>query len=66
MKKGMHSLKQAATLAYNNLKKHLKPFGYETISHTNGLWKHKTKDIICYLRVDDSGIRYTRRSDVGH
>ena len=34
IKKGKNSLTQAAILAYNNLKKNLKPFGYELIPHT--------------------------------
>ena len=66
IKKGMYGLKQAAILAYNNLKNKLKPFGYEPIPHTDGLWKHNTKDITFCLCVDDFGIRYTNRSDVEH
>ena len=40
--KGMYGLKQAAVLAYENLIKNLKPFGYEPIPHTDSFWRHKT------------------------
>ena len=41
--KGMYGLKQAALLAYLNLKKYLETHGYHPVVGTVGLWKHKTK-----------------------
>ena len=37
IKKGMYDLKQAAILAYNNLQKNLKPFGYSPVVGTVGI-----------------------------
>ena len=35
--KGIHGLKQAGKLTYNDLLQHLKPYGYELAMHTLGL-----------------------------
>ena len=43
IKKGIYGLKQAAMLAYNNLKSHLKPFGYTPVIGTVGVWQHSTR-----------------------
>ena len=43
IKKGMYGLKQAAILAYTQLVKNLKPFGYFPCPYTTGLWIHKTR-----------------------
>ena len=43
--KGMYGLKQAAILAYNQLKSNLAPHGYRPIPNTVGMWKHNTKHI---------------------
>ena len=62
----MYGLKQAAILAYNFLKKNLVPLRYETIPHTDGLWRHKTcKNTLCFC-VDDFGIKYFHKEDVKH
>ena len=37
IKKGMYGLKQAAILAYDNLQKNLKPFGYSPVVGTVGI-----------------------------
>ena len=42
IQKGMYGLKEAALLAYNNLKEHLQPFGYYPVEGTVGLWAHPT------------------------
>ena len=41
--KGMYGLKNAAILAYDNLKPHLAKFGYSPVPGTVGLWQHATK-----------------------
>ena len=33
---------------------------------TPGLWKHKTRDIVFSLVVDDFGVKYTKRDDAEH
>ena len=62
----MYGLKQAAVLAFNRLKETLAPFGYELIEHTDGMWKHKTKNIKFSLCVDDFGIKYLKKEDAMH
>ena len=66
IKKGMYGLKQAAVLAYDNLVRQLKPFGYAPIPHTIGMWKHTSKPITFCLCVDDFGVKYYKKSDVHH
>ena len=65
-KKGMYELKQAALLAYDFLAKNLKPYGYYLIPHTEGIWKHISRPITFYHCVDDIGVKYFNKSDVGH
>ena len=43
IQKGMYGRKQAALLAYKNLKAHLQPFGYHPVEGTVGLWAHNTQ-----------------------
>lgn len=66
IKKGMYGLKQAAILAFENLKKNLAPHGYEPIPHTDGMWQHKTKATKFCLCVDDFGVKYYNEADVHH
>eukprot|EP00957_Ditylum_brightwellii_P111430 8498903-Ditylum_brightwellii.AAC.1 len=42
IQKGMYGLKQAAILAYKQLKECLMQHGYSPIKILNGLWRHKT------------------------
>ena len=64
--KGMYGLKQAAILAYDQLKRNLAPHGYHPIPNTVGMWKHSTKPIQFCLCVDDFGIKYVHNDDVEH
>ena len=57
IKKGMYGLKQAAVLAYNQLKTNLKPAGYAPIVGTVGMWQHDTKHTKFCLCVDNFGIQ---------
>ena len=66
IKKSMHDLKKAAILAYDNLQRNLKPFGYTTIIGTVGIWQHETRPIIFCLCVDDFGIKYNSKQDAQH
>jgi hypothetical protein len=63
IKKGMYGLKQAAILAYDNLQASLKPFGYEPVIGTVGIWQHNTRPTTFCLCVDDFGIRYSSKHD---
>ena len=66
IRKGMYGLPQSGIVANKDLQKHLKPFGYEPVTHTPGLWKHKDRDIIFTLVVDDFAIKYTKIEDLLH
>ena len=63
---GMYGLKQAAILAYKQLKERLEPAGYYPIPDSNGLWAHKTRKTIFALCVDDFGIKYFSEEDANH
>ncbi len=64
--KGMYGLKQAAILAYNQLKTNLAPHGYRPIPNSVGMWTHDSKPIQFCLCVDDFGIKYQNKQDVEH
>ena len=42
IRKGMYELKEAAILAYDQLKDHLAKFGYAPFKYTPGVWRHTT------------------------
>ena len=64
--KGMYGLKQAAILAYKQLKQNLAQHGYHPIPHSVGMWKHKTRKTLFCLCVDDFGIQYHTQADADH
>ena len=66
IRKGMPGLKQAAILAYQHSRNFLKPYGYEPIPGTAGLWKHCTRPTVFCLCVDDFGIKYWSKQDADH
>ena len=66
IRKGMYGLKEAAILAYDQLKAHLAPYGYYPVSHTPGLWRHTTRCTTFTLAVDDFGIKYFSKEDADH
>ena len=66
IKKGMYGLKGAAILAYKKLLLHLNPRGYYSIHGTAGLRKHKIRQTIFCLCVDDFGIKYFNPGDIAH
>ena len=42
IKKGMYGLKQAARLAYDELKAHLTKYDYHPDKYAPNIWQHKT------------------------
>ena len=60
--KGMYGLKESGKLVFDQLVKHLVPYGYAPYKYTTGLWKHKNNGITFVLRVDDFGIKYTNKA----
>ena len=63
---GMYGLKQAAILAYKQIKERLEKKGYHPIPGTTGLWKHTTQKITFALCVDNFGVKYFKKEDVEH
>jgi hypothetical protein len=53
IRRGMYGLKEAGILAFNQLVQKLKPAGYEPMSFTPGLWRHRMKCTTFALCVDD-------------
>ena len=66
IEKGMYGLKNAAILAYDNLKINLGAHGYHPVEGTVGLWKHDTKRTRFCVCVDDFGIKYFSKADAQH
>ena len=62
----MYGLKQAAVLAYNQLKEKLLPQGYSPVTGTVGLWTHSTRKTKFCLCFDDFGIKYFNKGDADH
>jgi len=66
IRKGMYGLKEAAILAYDQLKDHLAKYGYVPFKHTPGMWRHSTRPLTFTLAVDDFGIKYFSKQDADH
>jgi hypothetical protein len=66
IRKGMYGLKEAAILAYEQLRDHLARFGYVPVTHTPGLWRHTTRRTTFTLAVDDFGIKFFTKQDADH
>ena len=66
IKRGMYGLKQAAVLAYRELKKNLATHGYHPITGTVGLWQHETRPTKFCVCVDDFGVKYYTKEDANH
>ena len=66
IKCGMYGLKKSAILAYQQLVSYLAPAGYIPIPNTAGMWKHKTRNTVFCICVDDFGIKYFNDDDINH
>ena len=62
----MYGLKEAAILAYEQLRDHLSKFGYVPMKHTPGVWRHESRTTTFTLAVDDFGIKYFKKADADH
>ena len=58
---GMYGLPQSGILANKLLKERLAEHGYFELTHTPGLFMHKTQPVWFTLVVDDFGIKYIGR-----
>ena len=66
IKKGMYGVKQAARLAYDDLKSHLATFGYRPDPIATNIWSHDTKPTKFCLCVDDFGVQYFTDDNAQH
>ena len=66
IEKGMYGLKQAGIIAYQELVKHMPPFGYHPVKHTPGLWVHDSNKTLFSLVVDDFCVQYCFTEDAEH
>ena len=66
IKKGMYGLKQAARLAYDDLKQHLASYGYNPDPIAQNIWKHESRPTKFCLCVDDFGVQYFSNEDAQH
>ncbi len=62
----MYGLPQAGRLSQIRLIEHLAHHGYLQCPNTPCLFRHKTRDIIFSLVVDDFGVQYGSQSDIDH
>ena len=62
----MYGLKQAAILAYKQIKERLSKKGYAPIVRTTGLWKHATREIVFVLCVKNFDVKKIDKGDVEH
>ena len=62
--KGMYRLKEAGIIAFKKLMKNLEPHGYHPVRCTPCLWRHKDRNIMFTLAVDDFGIEYFHMQDM--
>ena len=65
-RKGIYGLKEAGLVAFKHLVSNLKPFGYEPIKFTPGLWWHTSRPATFTLCVDDFGIKCYTKDDALH
>ena len=62
----MYRLRQAARLAYDNLKLHLATYTYHPNPLAMNIWSHETHKTIFCLCVDDFGVQYFNNDDKDH
>ena len=62
----MYGLRQAARLAYDDLKQHLKKCGYTPDKLATNIWKHETRKTKFCLCVDSFGVQYFSDDDAQH
>ena len=66
IRKCMYGLPQAGKLSQTRLIAHLSSNGYVQCPNTPCLFRHRTRDIIFCLVVDDFGVRYKTQADADH
>ena len=64
--KTWYGLKPGGTIAHDDLVEHLNKHGYIRSGTTDGLFKHRTRNISFTLMVDNFGIKYKWKEDLDH
>ena len=64
--KAIYGLKESGKLANIELQAVLATEGYKPCCFTDGLYKHKTRNIAFSLVVDDFGVNYKDKRDADH
>ena len=59
----MYGLKEAGVVAFDQLVRKIKRFGYDPMPQTPGLWKHASRRTTFTLCVDDFGIQHFSKDD---
>lgn len=62
----MYGLKQAARLALDMIREHLKKYGYEPSQYAPNIWSHQTRKTKFCLCVDDFAVKYFNKADADH
>ena len=62
--KAWYGLKEAGFLSNQTIVKLLKKHGFHQAKHTQGFFKHESRNVSFTLVVDDLGIKYTDKADV--
>ena len=62
----MYGLRNTVILAYQILKKNLKPFAYQPIPATVRMWRYKERRTRFCVTVDDFGIKYFNKDGIQH
>ena len=66
IRRGTYGLKEAGVIAFDQIVRKLKRFGYETMPQTPGLWKNTSRKTTFTLCVDDFGIQYFSKAEANH
>ena len=66
IRRGMYGLKEAGVIAFDQLVRKLKRFGYKPMSQTPRLWKHTSCRTAFTLCVDNFGVEYFSKNDADH
>ena len=66
IRRGVYGLKEAGVIAFDQLVRKLKQFGYEPMPQPPGLWKHTSHRTTFTLYVEDFGIQYFSKDDADH
>ena len=64
--RGMYGLKEAGVMAFDQIVRKLKRFGYKPMPQTPGLWIYTSRKTAFTLCVDYFGIQYFSKSDADH